>query len=329
MNQTGDSSPATPREIREPKSTLYVFVSATIAALLIGFTIFMLVRGFQWRAALADLRAEPGIEILSVERLGFFKKRLLGLRDPLAPTAESILRKNNIGPHTAEVILTEYHSLNTPYALERGKAEQARFDELRQSVLAAVGEFAATTTAKREADLERITQMLFQARFPEPMKTVALERKDGAWYAKGELYAPVHETFVKESPAYIVEGELKFDHLVNLTESRTSAIRADLDATDLFTVDLDGGYVHIDRMRRLAADYDIVCRESDLPKPRYQLEILTADLAGVVRQIAAVKKGLTSPGGIAADRFLPDLAKELPAGETAKAFLRLVPVPAP
>jgi hypothetical protein len=300
-----------------------------MAALLIGFTIFMLVRGFQWRAALADLRAEPGIEVLSVERLGFFKKRLLGLRDPLAPTAESILRKNNIGPHTAEVVLTEYHSLNTPYALEREATEKARFDELRQSVLAAVGEFAATTTAKREADLERITQMLFQARFPEPMKTVDLEWKEGNWYAKGELYAPVHETFVKESPAYIVEGELKFDHLVNLTESRTSAIRADLDATDLFTVDLDGAYVHIDRMRRLAADYDIVCRESGLPKPRFQLEILTADLAGAVHQIAAVKKGLTSPGGIAGDRFLPDLAKELPAGETAKAFLRLVPVPAP
>jgi hypothetical protein len=329
MNQTGESSPPTPREIREPKSTLYVFVSATTAAVILGFTIFMLVRGFQWRAALADLRTEPGIEILSVERLGFFKKRLLGLRDPLAPPAESILRKNNIGPHTAEVILTEYHSLNTPYALDREKAEQARFDDLRQSVLAAVGQFAATTTAKREADLERITQMLFQARFPEPMKTVALEWREGNWYARGELYAPAREAFVRESPAYIVEGELKFDHLVNLTESRTSAIRADLDATDLFTVDLDGGYVHIDRMRRLAADYDIVCRESGLPKPRFQLEILTADLAGVVHQIAAVKKGLTSPGGIPADRFLPDLAKELPAGEKAKAFLRLVPVPAP
>ena len=117
MKQPGDSSPDTPRETREPKSTLYVLVSATVAAIILGMTIFLLVRGFQWRAALADLRAEPGIEILSVERLGFFKKRLLGLRDPLAQTAESILRKNNISPHTAEVILTEYHSLKTPYAL--------------------------------------------------------------------------------------------------------------------------------------------------------------------------------------------------------------------
>lgn len=329
MKQPGDSSPDTPRETREPKSTLYVLVSATVAAIILGMTIFLLVRGFQWRAALADLRAEPGIEILSVERLGFFKKRLLGLRDPLAQTAESILRKNNISPHTAEVILTEYHSLKTPYALEREATEKARFDELRQSVLAAVGEFTATTTAKRKADLERITQMLFQARFPEPMKTVDLEWNDGKWHAKGELYAPAHKTFMKESPSYIVEGELKFDQLVNLTESLTSSIRADLDSTDLFIVDLDGLYVHIDRMRRLVADYDLVCHNSGLPRPRFQLEILRADLAGIADRIAAVKKGLTSPGGIAPDRFLPNLVKELPAGETAKAFLRLVPVPTP
>ncbi len=329
MKQTGDSSPDNPREIRDPKSTLYVLVSATVAAIILGLTIFLLVRGFQWRAALADLRAEPGIEILSVERLGFFKKRLLGLRDPLAPTVESILRKNNIGSRTADVVLTEYHSLNTPYSLEREAMEKARFDELRQSVLGAVGEFAATTTAKREADLERITQMLFQARFPEVMKTIDLEWKNGAWYVEGELYAPAHETFVMESPAYIVEGELKFDHLVNLTESRASSVRADLDATDLFTVDLDGGYVHIDRMRRLVADYDLVCRNSGLPAPRLQLEITSADLAGTAPQIAAVKRGLTSPGGIAEDRFLPDLAKEATAGDTAKAFLRLISVPTP
>lgn len=329
MNQTGDPSTDRSRVNRESGSTLYIFGSAAMAALILGLTIFLLVRAFQWRAALADLRAEPGIEILSVERVGFFKKRLLGLRDPLAPTAESILQKHNIGDHAAEVVLTEYHSLNTPYGLEREKSELARFDDLRKSLLAAVGEFAAATTAKREEDLERITQMLFQARFPEAMKTVDLEWKDGAWFVKGELYAPAHDVFVKESSAYIVEGELKFDHLVNLTESRTSSIRADLESTDLFTVDLDGVYVNLDRMRRLVADYDTVRRNSGLTEPRLQLEIAAADPASVVDRVAAVKKGLTGPGGIAEARFLPDLAREQPAGQAPKAFLKLIPVPGP
>ncbi|MDF1862977.1 MAG: hypothetical protein P1U87_22360, partial [Verrucomicrobiales bacterium] len=75
----GDDSNA-----EESKSTLYVVTSACLAAIVLGFTVFLLIRGFQWRGALAELRTEPGIEILSVERVGFFKKRLRGLRDPLA-----------------------------------------------------------------------------------------------------------------------------------------------------------------------------------------------------------------------------------------------------
>jgi len=319
------SDPA--REVPESKSTLYVFSSAALAALILGMTLFLLVRGFQWRAALADLRAEPGIEILSVERVGFFKKRLLGLRDPLAPTAESILRKRNIGSNSAEVVLTEYHSLNTPYAVEREKSEAARFDELKNSLIAAVGEFAATTTAKREQDLEKITQMLFEARFPEAMKTVDLEWKEGAWWAKGELYAPEHKVFLAESPTYIVEGELKFDGLVNLTESRTSSIRQDIESTDLFTVDLDGNFVHVDRMRRLVSDLDLVCSKSGLPEPGFQLEILATDPVSMVDKISSLKEGLTRAGGIRKERFLADFARESPAGEAPKAFLKLIPGP--
>lgn len=329
MNPPRESASDPAREAPESMSTLYVFFSAALAALILGMTIFLLVRGFQWRAALADLRAEPGIEILSVERVGFFKKRLLGLRDPLAPTAESILRKRNIGSNSAEVVLTEYHSLNTPYAIQREKSEAARFDELKNSLIAAVGEFAATTTAKREQDLEKITQMLFEARFPEAMKTVDLEWKEGAWWVKGELYAPEHKVFVAESPTYIVEGELKFDGLVNLTESRTSSIRQDIESTDLFTVDLDGNFVHLDRMRRLASDLDLVCRNSALPEYKFQLELLAADPVGIADRVTKLKEGLTGEDGIRKERFLADLARESPAGEAPKVFLKLIPVPLP
>lgn len=320
---------ARPAPTREPRSTLYVLGSAAMAALVLGFTFFLLVRGFQWRAALADLRAEPGIEILSVERVGFFKKRLLGLRDPLAPDAEGILLKHNIGPHTAEVVLTEYHSLNTAYAKQREETEAARIDGVRDDVLKAVGEFAEAATRKREKDLEKITQMLFEARFPEAMKTVDLEWKDGAWYAKGELYAPQREVFVKEAPAYIVEGGLDFDGLVDLTASRTSTLRHQIESPDLFAVDLDAEPVHLDRMVRLVRDYDEVCERSELPKPRLQLELAATEPTSSMERLAKIKQALTAPGALQNDRFLPDLVTPGTGGSAPRASLKLVLLPAP
>ncbi len=320
---------ARPALTKEPRSTLYVLGSATMAALVLGLTFFLLVRGFQWRAALADLRAQPGIEILSVERAGFFKKRLLGLRDPLAPLAEGILLKHNIGPHSAEVVLTEYHSLNTPYATQREAAEAARFESLREAVLTAVGQFAAAATKQREADLEKITQMLFETRFPEAMKTVDIEWKDGAWYAHGELYAPEREVFVAEAPAYLVEGGLDFGGLVDLTAARTSTLRQQIESPDLLAVDLDEQPVHLERMVRLVRDYDGVCRRSGLPLPRLQLELVAADPAPSLARLAAIKASLSGPDKIPSERFLPDLVEPAGAGTAPRASLQLVPLPPP
>jgi hypothetical protein len=295
-----------------------------MAALILGLTLFLLVRGFQWSAALAALRAEPGIEILSVERVGFFRKRLLGLRDPLAPTAESILLKHNIGPHSAEVVLTEYHSLNTPYAKQREEAGEAKFDALRHSVLKAVGEFAEAATRKREEDLEKITRMLFEARFPEAMKTVDLEWRNGAWYVSGELYAPEREVFVRESPACVIEGSLDFAGLVDLTAERTSTLRHQIESPDLLAVDLDDQPVHLERMIRLVRDYDEVCDRSHLAKPRFQLQCTAADPAAVLPRLAGIKEALTAPGGLDPGRFLADLATP-PAGDGApRAALRVI-----
>ena len=182
MDPAATPSARPARPVRESRSTLYVLGSATMAAMVLGLTFFLLVRGFQWRAALAALRAEPGIEILSVERVGFFKKRLLGLRDPLAPTAESILTKHNIGHHTAEVILTEFHSLNTPYATKREEAEAARFDELRTAVARhderyyreakpEISDFEYDALKQELADLEKQFPQFASAESPTQRKT--------------------------------------------------------------------------------------------------------------------------------------------------------------
>lgn len=327
MDSAAPQPPKPARPAREPRSTPQVLAAAFLSALVIAFTIFLLIRGFQWRGALADLRAEPGIEILSVERSGFFKKRLLGLRDPLAPTAESILIKHNIGPRSAEVVLTEHHSLNTPYAKLREEADKARIEEVRETVLTAVGEFAAAAAKKREEDLEKITQMVFEARFPEAMKTVDLKWSGGAWYAKGELYAPQREIFVKESPAYIVEGGLDFDQLVDLTAARTSDLRQQIESPDLFAADLDKQPVHLARMIRLVKDYDEVCERSGLGLPRLQLELVAADPGPAMERFSSIRRTLTAPGQIKAERFLPDLVSADTPGAPARAVLKLVPAP--
>lgn len=305
------------------RSTLYIACSAGLAAVILGFTLFLLIRGFQWRGALADLRAEPGIEILSVERVGFFKKRLLGLRDPLAPTAESYLRKHHIGPHAADVVLTEYHSLNTPYARQRSTSRAGEIKAIRDDLIQTIGTFADEMKRKREQDLEKITQMLFEARFPEAMKSVDLKWKDGTWYLDGELYAPEREIFLADSPKYIVEGELDFSGLIDLTETRTKALREDIESTNLLDTDLDGNLVHIDRIRRLVLDLDEVCRRSRMPTPALQLTLPDKTAPEAEMILAA----LSEDGRIAPDRFLPP--GEITESGAEVARLMLVPLPPP
>ena len=76
-------------------------------------------------------------------------------------------------------------------------------------------------------------------------------------------------------------------------------------------------------------DYDGVCERSDLPQPRLQLELVAADPAPAMERLAAIKKSLTGPGRLPADRFLADLAKPGEAGTPARASLKLVIPPTP
>lgn len=310
---------------KRPESTRYVVGAAAVSALILGLTVFLLVRGFQWRGALAELRAEPGIEILSVERVGFFKKRLLGLRDPLAPDPASILRKHNIGPLSSELSLTEYHSLNTRYAIERENQRRNELEEVKDAVVSAIADFSSAMEAKREEDLERITKMLFEARFPETMESVDIEWKDDRWYVKGELFQPKHEQFVAEAPNYVVDGELDFSQLVDLTETKTAALREEIESTNLFSSDLDGEYVHVERIKRLVSTYDEVCRVSEIARPRLQLE-KSGDDGGRLAQVRSI---LLSCEHISRSRFLPDTVLAQVGSDEPSVSLKIVPSPAP
>jgi len=295
---------------------LYIGASATLAAVILVFTLFLLIRGFQWRAALADLRAEPGIEILSIERSGFFKKRLLGLKDPLAPSPETFLRKHNIGPRSFELILTEYHSLNTPYEIQRKESDEASVEKLKESLIEAVAAYTEKMQKQREEDLEKITQMLFDTKFPEEMKSVDIEWRDGRWMVAGELFEPVHSGFVEAAPAALLEGEIDFSELTNLTETRTASLGEQISSTNLLTTDLDGEFTHVDQVIRLLADYDEVCEISRIPAPRLRLEIVSPDERQEDLRIASLWKELTVDGEIDPKRFeetlmiLPESSEE-------------------
>lgn len=310
---------------KEPTSTLYVVASACAAAAVLGLTIFLLVRGIQWQRALSDLRAEPGIEVLSVERSGFFKKRLRGLRDPLAPPVEAFLRRHQIGPHAAELVFAEYHSLNTPYAEEREAESLARTEAWRDTLAETVAQFARELSEQRQADLETFTRLLLETRFPDAMAAVALEWEEGACHPVGELYAPLYEPFVAGAPECFAEGEMRFDRLVNLTVARTSALRAEIESADLLATDLDGGLVHFERVLRLLADYDEVCDLSDLPRPRIHLRVVAGAPGGEPPEaLVRLRRLIAARAWPEPERWGPERSSVADAtGEGVSAFLQI------
>tara|TARA_R110000850_G_scaffold66959_36_gene148667 strand:- start:583 stop:1560 length:978 start_codon:yes stop_codon:yes gene_type:complete len=310
---------------RESRSAGYIIGSSFLAALMLGLTAFFLISGYQWRNALTDLRAEPGVEVIKVERIGFIKRRLLGLRDPLAPSIENILSRNGIAPHTVEIALTEYHSLNTTYALRREQEARDHSDLLQDALSKAVGKFAEAVNAKRDEDIEQMTRMLLDAKYPETMQKVNLQWHKGNWNAQGELYAPELETFASEAPSYILEGNLNLGELVDLTHRRCSALENDIGSTNLLSTDLDGNLVHIERMSRLVSEYDKVCELSDLSQPPLRLEIHAANPQAIHSRTEDIRNSLTLPDRIDSARFVLDAIVHDYSDSGPAVYLKLLP----
>ncbi|MEM9281600.1 MAG: hypothetical protein AAGA96_07240 [Verrucomicrobiota bacterium] len=300
MADIGDEIPDSKRSIS------YVVGSSVLSAFILGATIFFLVRGFQWNSALNDLRAEPGIEVMRVERLGLVKRRLVGLKDPLAPSVENLLRKNGIAPHTVQLDLADYHSLNTPYSAEREAQRARETSDLKNTLIEANAEFTEAIHAQRNEDIDRMTRLLFESKFPEAMESIDLTRTESGWKASGELYAPLLNRFVDLAPNYTLGGSVDTSGLVDLTYRRLTQLSADISRFNLFDTDLDGHFVHVARMGRLVEDYDEICDQSELPRPSLRLEIHSARPESLRERIEAVRSQLHSEGNLAAERFQGD-----------------------
>lgn len=254
-----------------------LFTSAIVAALILGTGAFLLIRGYQWRGALTDLRAEPGIQVMGVRPIGILRRQVVGLRDPLAPDPKSILLKHNIDPSRVDFQLSEYHSLNTTYGRKRARSEAREIEELRNTLIGVVGTLSEENRRQKENELGRISQILLEFRFPEEMKKLKLKYEEGVWYADGELLANEYEAFKTLAHKYVLNGTIDFDKIGNFTTAKTNALKIGIESHNLLDKDLDGNPAHVSRIARLIRDYDALCLKSGISPGKIELVLHTSE----------------------------------------------------
>ena len=284
-------------------SNLSMASVAILAALVLGGSIFFLIRGFQWRGALSDLRAEPGIQVLAVRTIGPLKKQVLGMRDPLAPNPHKILQKHNISPNRVDFQLAEYHSLNTPYGRQREEQRARDMAELRGKVIKVVGTLSEESRRLREDELGKISQLLLEMRFPEAMKKLNLQYNDEVWYADGELLANEFEEFKTQAPRYILNGKVDFDNIGNYTQAKSDALVAGIESPNLLDKDYSGEPAHVQRLARLIREFDALCAKSGLAQRRIQLVVQSNDPAGIDRDVNRIADKLTDAAQLSQTRI--------------------------
>lgn len=299
------------------------FVS-TICSLVLGITVFGLARETQWRAAIDALRAEPGIEVLDVESMGFFRKRISGLRDPLAPSPWKILEPHQIGPGSVELFLTEYHSLNTPYAKAREEESRLENGKLHENLVKVVTEFSDTLREQSDKDFEKLSKLVLEARFPKELGSVDVRFQDGIWVLEGSLFEPVYSNFVSAVPDYLVRGDLRTADLVNRTETETKELQALIESLDLFETNQDNQLVHLPRLCRLLKDYDRVCEISQIPLPRIRIEIDGHRREELEQNLQLVLEELKTGAGVSSGRLLPVVEITAENGGSGTGGVRLV-----
>lgn len=244
-----------------------------IGAVVLGIGIFWLIRSVQWRAALSDLRAEPGIQVMSIRSLGPFKKQVIGMRDPLAPNPHKILQKHNIASRRVDFQLAEYHSLNTPYGRKREQQRQAELLDLRGKVIEVVGTLSEENRTLRENELGKISQLMLEMRFPEAMRKLNLQYDDGVWHADGQLLTNEYMEFKSQAPKFILNGAVDLDNIGNYTQAKSQALISGIQSANLLDKDYAGEPAHVPRLARLIREYDALCVKSGLSPGRIKLVI--------------------------------------------------------
>ena len=293
-----------------------VVIVALFCAAVLGGGAFMLIRGIQWRTALNDLRAEPGIEVMGTRSIGLLGKQVVGLRDPLAANPAEILARHNINPDTVDFQLAEYHSLNTNFGRKREEEGIRQLEELREKLINVVGTISEENRRKRDADLAKISQLLLELRFPEAMDRLQLKNEDGIWFAEGKLEGKEYDDFKVDARKFILSGKLDFENLGNLTDAKISSLITGIESYNLLDKDYDGNFSHVSRIARLIKDYDEVCLEAGLSPRKFKMRLQSKspdDLRPVASKIA---EQLIEEAKLLESRIVPTVAV-LSSGDAA------------
>lgn len=301
-------------------SPLNIVLVSTVAALVLGFAVFASIQSFQWRGALAEMRAEPGIQIMSVRMVSPLKRQVHGLRDPLAPNPLVILEKHNIAASRVDLKLTEYHSLNTPYGREREQIENERFEGLRNTLVGVVGNLAEENRQMREEELGRISQLLLDMRFPEAMKKLQLKYDNGVWHADGKLPENEFVEFKAMAHHYILNGVVDLENIGNYTEEKRSSLVEGIESTNLLDIGLDGEPVHVARVARLIREYDQLSSSSGFEPERINLVLLAGEPEEYQDLVNEIANQLTDQASLVQSRIRISVA---PSGAAAAGGDRL------
>ncbi|MEO0416207.1 MAG: hypothetical protein AAF226_14765 [Verrucomicrobiota bacterium] len=192
---------------QKPLSSSLTIV-AIIAALVLAIGAYLTFDNYRWNGAISALKAAPGIEVMAVQRIGPFSKRITGLRDvhPDAQNPEDILVANNIHPSSADLHFVDYHSLNTPFQEKRNQKFEERLDQLSKLIGDTVGELSQTQKTQRQSDLSKISQLLLELKYPEMMDRIKVENRQGSWRAIGDVTTADIELLTGEAAQYLMGG---------------------------------------------------------------------------------------------------------------------------
>ena len=293
-------------------SPINIVLVSAVAALVLGLAVFAGIQSFQWRGALAEMRAEPGIQIMSVRMIGPLKRQVHGLRDPLAPNPLVILEKHNIAASRVDLKLSEYHSLNTPYGRERERIENEKFQGLRNTLVGVVGNLAEENRQMREEELGRVSQLLLDMRFPEAMKKLQLKYDNGVWHADGKLLENEFVEFKAMAHRYILNGVVDLDNIGNYTEEKLSSLVGGIESTNLLDRGVDGEPVHVARVARLIREYDQLSSSSGIEPGRINLVLLAREPEEYQDLVNEIANQLTDQASLVQSRIRISVA---PSGE--------------
>jgi outer membrane protein OmpA-like peptidoglycan-associated protein len=140
------------------RSYRWVWPVTALALLIIALTFFLVRQQLRWNHYVEHLRAEPGI-ILASEESHWNSFSVVGLRDPLSPDPELLLRRSGIDPQKVASRWEPYSSLDPVFATARKLLNSK--EAIEQQVI----RFSANSATLEPSELAKVDVLAAQINF--------------------------------------------------------------------------------------------------------------------------------------------------------------------